>query len=251
MFEIGHFKIIMKNTTKISILLVSMLFVQYVFAQCKPNSDMPKGAILPDSLKVGYVNVPYSEVIYYRAPLDTTAITQFGVFPVRIDSMEIIKVEGLPTGFTYECNTGNCRFKGGNSGCLTLSGSLSSTGNFPIKVYLKTYATVKTTFADIPQTQEDINEKYTLTINGAVGLNTIDLKRVVSVYPNPVKEYLFINNQSASNCSVELIDMMGKKMNSWSFGNQLAIETSQYLPGVYFLQVNIGEERLTRKIIIE
>lgn len=251
MFERGHVKIIMKNTTKISILLVSMLFVQYVFAQCTPKANMPKGAILPDSLKVGYVNVPYSEVIYYRAPLDTNAITQFGVFPVRIDSMEIIKVEGLPTGFTYQCNTGNCRFKGGNSGCLTLTGSLGNTGNFPIKVYLKTYATVKTTFADIPQTQEDVNEKYTLTINGAVGLNTVDLKRVVSVYPNPAKDYLFIDNQSGSNCYVELSDVMGKRMNRWTFGSQLAIETNQYLPGVYFLQINIGEERLNQKIIIE
>lgn len=241
----------MKNTTKISFLLISFLFVHFAFAQCTPNTQMPKGAILPESLKVGYKNTPYSDVIYYRAPLDTSATTQFGTFPVRIDSMEIIKVEGLPAGFTYQCNTGNCRFNGGESGCLTLTGTLSTTGSFPIKVYLKTYATVKTTFADLPQTQEDINEKYVLTINAAVGMAAIGLNDAVAIFPNPVKDVLYVQSKSEKSNEVSLTDVTGRLLYVGKFDEQCAITTNSFSSGVYFIKLSSGGETLTRKIVIE
>lgn len=241
----------MKNTTKILILLLTLLQVQYAIGQCTPNAQMPKGAILPEQLKVGYANQSYSEVIYYRAPLDTTVESRLGTFPVRIDSMEIIKVEGLPNGFTFKCNTDNCRFNGGVSGCLTLSGTLNTTGSFPIKVYLKTYATVKTTFADIPQTQEDINDKYVLNIYGAVGVGMVSLKDAIVVYPNPAKDYLYINNYYGGDYEAILTDFTGRKVYVESFVADAIVSTKELLQGVYFLQIKSGEEAFIKKIIIE
>ncbi len=241
----------MKNTTKISLLLISLLFAHFGFTQCTPNTQMPKGAILPESLKVGNKNIAYSDVIYYRAPLDTTAVTQFGTFPVRIDSMEIIKIEGLPAGFIYQCNTGNCRFNGGESGCLTLTGTLNTTGSFPIKVYIKTYATVKTTFADLPQTQEDINEKYVLLINPPVGISDIDLNSLVTIFPNPAKDVLYVKNKLGKNIEFSLTDVTGRLLYAASFEEQHTITTSELGTGIYFVKLSSGGETITRKIVIE
>jgi hypothetical protein len=239
----------MKDFAKISFLLISLFSFLTANSQCSPNNQIPKGAILPEVIKTGYVNELYNEIIYYRAPDDTTAVTPLGTFPVRIDSMEITKVEGLPVGFNYVCNTLNCRFNGGEAGCLTLTGTASNTGTYPIKVFIRTYATVKTTFADIPQTQDDINEKYVLNINGSVGMNASLLKETILVYPNPAKESLMIINPTHLSTMIQIFDVTGKLVVNSAFHEKITINTLTFARGLYTLKLTMAGETQLRKVI--
>lgn len=240
----------MKTFAKIAFLLITILAAGEANAQCTPNSTMDMGTILPEALKFGYINNAYSEVIYFRAPLDTTAKTPLGTFPARIDSMEITGVNGLPAGFTYTCYNNNCRVKGGESSCITLSGTTAVTSINPITVYIKTYATIKG-FVDIPATQNDSNNKYTLYVYTNVGLKDEHLKQFVNIYPNPAKDVLHISNSSVKNIQAQLMDITGKLIAEKEVLTNETFDLMGLSKGLYLVKLSSGNETTVQKIAVE
>ncbi|MES2691588.1 MAG: T9SS type A sorting domain-containing protein [Bacteroidota bacterium] len=240
----------MKTFTKIAFLLITALAANKAQAQCTPNTTMEKGTILPEAIKFGYINNAYSEVIYFRAPLDTTAKTPLGTFPAHIDSMEITGVKGLPAGFTYTCYNNKCRIKGGESSCITLSGTATVEGVHPVTVYITTYATIKG-FVDIPATQNDSNNKYTLYIYTNVGVKNESLGQFVTLYPNPAKDALHISNSSAKNIQAKLMDLTGKLIAEKEITTSETFDLSGLSKGLYFVRLSSGSEVSVQKIAVE
>ena len=76
----------------------------------------------------------------------------------------------------------------------------------------------------------------------------------LSVYPNPSDGVIHcdLNLQSSSEVSVEVFDLLGKRVHSANLGNttsrQFEIDLSREYPGIYFISVKSGSESLTRKI---
>lgn len=240
----------MKTFTKIAFLLITALAAGKAQAQCTPDTAMAKGTILPDALKFGYINNAYSEVIYFRAPLDTTAKTPLGTFPAHIDSMEITGVNGLPAGFTYTCYNNNCRIKGGESSCITLTGTTANTGVHPITVYITTYATIKG-FVDIPATQNDSNNKYTLYVYTTVGVKNESLKQLVNIYPNPAKDVLHISNSSAKNVQARLMNIAGQLIAEKEITANEVFDLRDLAKGMYLLKLTSGNDVAVQKITVE
>lgn len=241
----------MKTCAKVLILLVTIINASVLMAQCVPDNTVPKGAILPEHIKLGYVNIPYSEVIYYRAPDDTSAVTQFGTVPVRVDSMEITGVEGLPSGFNYVCHISNCRFKGGEAGCLTVTGTPANVGTYPLKVYIRTYATVITPFAEIPQIQNDTNERFALIVYANVGLNKLTENNLVNIYPNPVKDVLHINTQTETRKTALLYNSAGMLVEQTSLNKNANLKTAHLKGGIYYLKLTDNTETTTLKVVLQ
>lgn len=82
--------------------------------------------------------------------------------------------------------------------------------------------------------------------------------QAMKVYPNPVNDQLFfeVNAQGAATVTATLTDMVGKQVHSQSFDmgqgtNQKMIDISglDLNDGVYFLQLNDGTSKVTRKFI--
>lgn len=240
----------MKTFTKIAFLFISACSFGHASAQCTPNANMPKGSILPETLKYAYPATAYSEVIYFRAPEDTIAKTQFGDLPAHIDSMEITGVSGLPAGLTYTCNNNKCLVVGGEASCVTLSGTTTVKGEFPLKVYIKTYATIKS-FVDIPVTQNDSNSKYTLYVYGSVGLEDQTLARMVSVYPNPAGHVLNISSTAGKRVEVQLMDLTGRMLDKKYVTDHETMDLSQFSRGIYLVRIQSGENTHTQKIVVE
>lgn len=241
----------MKTCAKVLILLVTIVNASVLMAQCVPDNNVPKGAILPQQIKLGYVNAPYSEIIYYRAPDDTSAQTQFGTVPVRVDSMEITGVDGLPNGFNYVCHVSNCRFKGGEAGCLTVTGTPANIGTYPLKVYIRTYATIITPFAEIPQIQNDTNERFALIVYANVGLNKLYVNKLFSIYPNPVKDVLHINTLTETNKTARLYNSAGILVEQITLNKNATLKVAHLKCGIYYLKLVDNAETATLKVVLQ
>jgi hypothetical protein len=241
----------MKTLAKITFFVISTLSTSQLIAQCTPDNNMPKGSISPESIKIGYKDVVYSEVIYFRAPSDTSTMVGNTRVPVRIDSMEITGVKGLPAGFNYNCFTPNCRFNGGESSCLTLTGTPTQTGVYPLVVYISTYPTLKG-FVDVPlPVQNDSNTRYTLFVYGTVGVieNTFD--NSISVFPNPAKDVLNVGTTSTTKITAQLFDINGKIQLNQSIEHNATIDLKAFSKGVYILKLSNNTQHVTRKVVVE
>jgi hypothetical protein len=241
----------MKTLAKITFFLFTTSASLQLSAQCTPDNNMPKGSIFPESIKIGYKDLAYSDVIYFRAPLDTTAMQNNIKINVRVDSMEITGVKGLPSEFTYTCFTSNCRFKGGESSCLTLTGSPKQTGVYPLVVYVRTYPTWKS-FVDIPlPAQNDSNSRYTLYVYGNVGYLENSLENSISVFPNPTNDLLNIATSSTQKITAQLFDINGKLHIEQVFDANATMSLKSLSKGIYVLKLNNNTQHFTRKIVVE
>lgn len=73
----------------------------------------------------------------------------------------------------------------------------------------------------------------------------------IKVYPNPMKEQLFIENLNLANIEVQLLDALGRAIAVHSFtqNGRLVLSTEQLKKGIYLLELLHGEERLVKKLI--
>ena len=80
-------------------------------------------------------------------------------------------------------------------------------------------------------------------------------KNWVNVYPNPVKDNLFIQRQngSYSNTSIVITDVSGKVVfqNNSTLSTTLKVETANWSNGVYIIKLNSNEGSSTMKIVKE
>ncbi|KQS94294.1 T9SS type A sorting domain-containing protein [Chryseobacterium sp. Leaf394] len=76
-------------------------------------------------------------------------------------------------------------------------------------------------------------------------------KNKISVYPNPTKDFIHIENLP-NNSTVTMTDISGRKIFSENYSDaKISVEVSQYQKGIYILQAeHEGKEILTHKIIV-
>jgi len=99
------------------------------------------------------------------------------------------------------------------------------------------------------------NNCFTVGSNGAVFAKTNDLvnaselleRTEISVYPSPVKEFLFIDSDVRFE-EVQVVDVMGIVYAFYSNGAD-GIDVSDLADGVYFLKLSVGEEEEVFKFV--
>lgn len=78
----------------------------------------------------------------------------------------------------------------------------------------------------------------------------IDEEVTVSIYPNPVTDYVFIDSPGILQ-NVELTDPLGRLIQSFSNIRQQQISMHNNAPGIYILRLKSGNRFKTLKIIKE
>ena len=79
----------------------------------------------------------------------------------------------------------------------------------------------------------------------------------ISIFPNPASKSFVVKFGLAKpqTVSMSFTDLLGKKINELSFKNVLnineEIDVSDLTPGVYILNVRVGEENVSRKVVVE
>jgi hypothetical protein len=92
------------------------------------------------------------------------------------------------------------------------------------------------------------------------GINDLTLSSAnVSVNPNPAKDFVNINFNltKAANVKVTVYNILGTEVLSKSYGklisgdSKLTLNTSSLNSGIYFFTIQAGNDRITKKIIVE
>jgi Secretion system C-terminal sorting domain/Right handed beta helix region len=91
------------------------------------------------------------------------------------------------------------------------------------------------------------------TIKDCTILNTDDKKLTsLKMYPNPAKDYFFIENTNFENSELTIYDLQGRKVSSqFLTNNETKIETSTLLKGIYIVENQYKNVKYLSKLIIE
>lgn len=234
-------------------------FTAAAIAQCTPGPNYANG-VYPDSATnfvSGCKDVPYEQVISLKIPADTNVNYQGTNVTATIQSIELLSVTGLPTGFTLDCSTSNCKFNGGTTGCAVIQGTTSEVGLHNITFYLKTTASVSLGPIPVPVTQNDTLDYYKILIEdcGGVGVASIVMNNAsFDVYPNPAKGNVTIsklmNDGNVKN--IHIINAEGKTIKTISTEKEsVSFSTESIKAGIYFVKVIQQGSQETVKLVIE
>ncbi|MBV1887673.1 MAG: VCBS repeat-containing protein, partial [Urechidicola sp.] len=101
----------------------------------------------------------------------------------------------------------------------------------------------------------NLTVNQSLTVQEGESLSVEEYNNVeVQVYPNPVKEHLKVQlrNNTTDNCKIEIFNLLGKRIFLQNINvNSISIDMSDYSSGLYFLKCLVGNETITRKIVLE
>ena len=95
-----------------------------------------------------------------------------------------------------------------------------------------------------------ILDDFSVSGNSSLATSDINTKQVTNVYPNPVEDSFKIDlgtTLNKANVTIELYDMVGKKVQSFDYADSYNISS---LPkGVYVLKINDGATKVVKKIV--
>ena len=73
----------------------------------------------------------------------------------------------------------------------------------------------------------------------------------VSIYPNPAKEYLFIDLPGENQARIEIISISGQIVHTEFISKKAQIEVSTLPEGIYFLKIMSKNQVIVEKIIVQ
>ena len=128
--------------------------------------------------------------------------------------------------------------------------NVSSTGMVTAKA--TGTATITVTTADGSKTATCI-----VTVKSTVGITENSLNNLVSIYPNPATDIVYIDLGNSSDngaARVQIVDLLGKQVYLSGEISQtpvLQINTSQFGKGIYIVNITKGSEKICKKLIIQ
>lgn len=102
-----------------------------------------------------------------------------------------------------------------------------------------------------------INNKVDVYTCSPVGIENVqNLRNLISLYPNPANENVFISYPSVAddNMTIVISDITGKivsKKTSASQSGKMELDIMKYENGVYLIQIQTSEFVITKKLIVE
>ena len=245
----------MKRFISTIALIIFCTQINSVRAQCTPDSAIfaAGGYLFPAKIPDATVKVPYSQVLTFKIPHDSIV----SGINVHVDSAQLIKIYGIPTGYGYQCNKTNCAWQGGTIGCALLSGIGDSTmiGSYTMYIYVETWAEIGTS-NPTPYQRID-SSSYTFKILSPVGIFEIEPYQQLKVYPNPVNNMLTIvlNDIKTIQNKIEVFDATGRAVYSKEFNKPSVYTTTEQVDlsvfpvGLYTIVLRTDENVCIRKVL--
>jgi len=239
------------------LLLTASLFfagVLFLNAQCIPDSTAVSPGIYPDTvtnIPTAYVAIPYYATISAVIPPDT--IVPPGI-TLQIDSIGIIDIIGLPTGFIYTPNSISGYWPGwpdGSKGCILISGTATQPQIGTYHLLIKTKAYVGGLY------QNDTIFGYKIIVKDTtLGINEYDQDAITFITSpdfNDNSVIAKIHSNSALNDAVIIInDITGResmRLNNLN-GTDFIIHNRNLSNGVYVISIINNEKIIARKKVI-
>lgn len=194
---------------------------------CTPDTLREPG-ISPEMLPFGQLNEAYSETISVLLFPDTVVIQAGNPVQVKIDSMVMLEVNGLPQGLAYKCKDDNQTFLPMTPSCMSVYGTPTESGVFPLEIPIMTYGKV---LGFVPINQGDTIRDYVITVMGGTNQVVKVNPSEINIFPNPAITELSIM------CKIEpvVFNAKGQIMElSWVSNRGVFSTNIQHLlPGIY------------------
>lgn len=224
-----------------------------------------------EPLETGYLGVPYSEVIYVKAPTLAGDIDpQYASFNLAIDSLRLedLQVDAgsgfqslTEIGLTLTCNNlgdavDPCTFLGGNAYCGDVSGTPTVAGVFPVKIDVLVYITI-----GAPLSFPYSFEGFSLTVvdpNSVAETAVPQTLQVMQNNPNPVQGLTAISYElgSAGSAEFTVTNLVGERVYQRILQgkrglNTFTFDSGELQNGVYLYSVSSGDRKFTRRMIVQ
>ena len=254
-----RFTFIKKTLTVVSLLVVATQF-GYTQTCVVDTTNFELISPATDKLLCIERGVPYQQVLQLFTPPSIAGS--------NIDSIMVTVFNGLPSGITTTCIPGDCTMSGYERACIVISGITNDTaGVYPIDYDGTVYTDQGDASFDYLRTQFPLLPEYSMNVidSGANCVNYPDTvvagisafsNTTFLVYPNPANGQLIVE-LSATNqlAEISIVDMAGRVLfisSDLLFATtKIAVNTSQYTKGLYFVQYKTKEGIACKKIVIE
>lgn len=240
-------------TTFVAAGLLSSLVIN---AQCTPDKNLTTAGVYPQAFTSTCINQEMNQTLQVVIPANYTVP---GVnLTVNVDSFEVISVNNLPSGLSYNCATPNCKVvitdkQNVTNTCISFSGTPTESfdGDIVVDVYFYTSLGPITQKYNIAFKVLAANspECTTTDINDVVDIKTIN------VYPNPSNgvSTIDLNIEGSANVQAIIYNTIGNQTAVLFDGNtsSTTLTTPTLSQGIYFVQVIINGTAYLEKLIIK
>ena len=198
---------------------------------CTPDASFMATGLSPATLPNAKVNTPYDQTITVRLFRDTTATLGTATVPVRIDSMLLLNILGLPSGVTYQCLAPNCRFLPLQNTCIKLSGTPTVVDSFPLNIVVRSYG--KTGSFSLPP-QTDTVKQFSIVVDGTGSVDLV--QNPITIFPQPASNAVSILGVPNGE-EIWVSDLLGKnlKLSAIRQGKALILPLEKVPSGMYLL----------------
>lgn len=233
-----------------------LIALKIINAQCIPDLGIHY-LIYPDTstnLPPATATVAYTTTMLTAPPTDTVIQTN----TVTVDSVCLLGILGLPSGFIYQCNRPSCGWAGGTHGCIEISGTplVGDVGTHKIKLLTRYYLKIGGVF---PLTYNDTVKGYKIVVNpfNNIVFNKVEKFEVFQNKPNPFNDYTEIKFTSPiiQNVNFAVINLLGQTIYSEKIKakigeNRIIFSSINVNPGVYFYKISNENTVFIKKMTV-
>lgn len=202
---------------------------------CTPDTNLKVAGFLPATLPDAEEGVFYNEGISVLTFRDTYRQVGAVKIPVRVDSIRVTGISGLPPGITYKCQHPRCVYLWDTVRCVSIYGTPTKPGTYPIKIYVRAFAKLGGASSI---TQNDSIARFTMVVNGNTAgiMSTSDA--AFSVYPVPACDVVSIRGVKVTEKMWQMRDMGGRILTIPPFteDGEIRFNIASLSPGTYLVQ---------------
>lgn len=201
---------------------------------CKPDTNLKVAGFLPATLPAGSEGVFYNEGISVLMFRDTYRMVGTLKIPVKMDSIRVTGISGLPPGISYKCQHPRCIYLWDTVRCVSIYGTPTKPGTYPIKIYVRAFAKLGGA-SNI--TQNDSISRFTMVVNGNTAGITVASDAAFSVYPVPAGDMVSIRGEKVTEKIWQVRDMSGRILTvcQHAEGEEIRIDITSLSPGTYLV----------------
>lgn len=104
---------------------------------------------------------------------------------------------------------------------------------------------------EFPSSGFDLDAVGVIHSTDPTGILASNQKTIFSIYPNPSRDFIEVKSSNYSISNLEITDMSGLVLKSWTFAENTRIDISEIQAGSYLLKANTPNGTFAQKLIVQ